>query len=268
VLLWYAHVPPRHRLPRSVVLSAIALVAAVSGCGRLTGPNQGPLRPTTLTFSEQPEYAVAGLPVGPGVAVTVLYQTGDTAYESSAVIRLAIVFGTGTAGAHLGGVTEMAAVDGTALFPSVSIDSAGSGYTLSATAPGLGSARSDTFTVTAGVPWRLGFGRQPSSALAGDTIRPAVQVLVQDSLGNTVPLATDAVSVALGANPGSATLSGTSVETAVAGVATFADLSVSAPGAGYRLVASATGLAPATSAPFTITAAARPGTRPPSHPDP
>lgn len=60
------------------------------------------------------------------------------------------------------------------------------------------------------------------------------------------PLATPGV--ALGTNPGSGALSGTTTVAPVAGTATFADLSIDAVGNGYALEATGGGLPAATSA--------------------
>ena len=84
-------------------------------------------------------------------------------------------------------------------------------------------------------------------------ISPAVTVLVQDANGNTVPTATTAVTLALGANPGGATLGGTLTVNAVNGVATFNNLTLDQVGTGYTLTAAATGLTGATSTAFNIT---------------
>src|SRR5207247_10273043 len=77
----------------------------------------------------------------------------------------------------------------------------------------------------------------------------------QDAQGNTVTGFTGNVTVALGANPGSGTLSGTKTVPAVAGVATFGDLSLDKAGTGYTLTAAFTGLSAPTSAAFNISAA-------------
>ena len=59
------------------------------------------------------------------------------------------------------------------------------------------------------------------------------------------------MTLALGNNSGSGTLSGTLTEpTNASGVATFSDLSINKPGFGYTLTASSTGLTGATSNPF------------------
>ena len=53
------------------------------------------------------------------------------------------------------------------------------------------------------------------------------------------PLFTGPVTIALRANPTNAVLGGTRTVNAVAGIATFADLTLNEPGKGYTLVASA-----------------------------
>lgn len=67
-----------------------------------------------------------------------------------------------------------------------------------------------------------------------------------------VTTATHSVTVALDANPGGATLSGTKTMSAVNGVATFPNLTLDKPGQGYTLIASASGLPNITSDPFNI----------------
>jgi len=100
----------------------------------------------------------------------------------------------------------------------------------------------------------LVFTVQPSNTTAGGTISPAVQVAAQDDAGNTVVGFGADITIALGNNPAGGTLSGTKIVTAVNGVATFSDLSIDRAGNGYTLVATATGLTGATSAPFNIAA--------------
>src|SRR2546426_1737069 len=56
---------------------------------------------------------------------------------------------------------------------------------------------------------KLAFIVQPSNAVAGVASTPAVQVAVQDAQGNTVTTATTSITVAIGTNPASGTLSGT-----------------------------------------------------------
>ena len=66
--------------------------------------------------------------------------------------------------------------------------------------------------------------------------------------------ATTSITVAIGTNPASGTLSGTTTVAAVNGVATFANLNINNPGTGYTLTASATNLTGASSSGFNLTA--------------
>ena len=77
---------------------------------------------------------------------------------------------------------------------------------------------------------------------------------VVDANNAPTPPFTGPVTIALGANPGSATLGGTTTVSAIGGVATFSNLTVNRSGTGYRLVASAAGLTSATSSAFDIIA--------------
>jgi hypothetical protein len=80
---------------------------------------------------------------------------------------------------------------------------------------------------------------------------PAVQVEVIDGGGSRVTSSTATVTVVLGPSNGSGALSGTTTTSASAGVATFANLSISAPGT-YSLAASSSGLTGATSSSFHV----------------
>lgn len=99
---------------------------------------------------------------------------------------------------------------------------------------------------------QLGFGVQPTDAIVGEPFAPAIQVQVRDANGNVVSTASDAVTLALGANPGGATLSGTVTVTAVNGIASFSDLAIDKGGSGYTLTAMAGALPSATSAAFDV----------------
>jgi hypothetical protein len=99
---------------------------------------------------------------------------------------------------------------------------------------------------------KLAFAVQPSNALAGNILTPAITVQIQDSLGNLITSETRSVTIAIGTNPGGGTLSGTLTVAAVGGVATFNDLSISAPGVGYTLQATSGVLTGATSTSFNI----------------
>lgn len=104
----------------------------------------------------------------------------------------------------------------------------------------------------AGAGANLVFSTQPSNANGGASIAPPIAVHILDAYGN-LSSSTASISMAIGTNPGGGILSGTLSVAAVAGVATFSDLSINAAGTGYTLVASSAGLANVTSSAFAIT---------------
>jgi hypothetical protein len=79
-----------------------------------------------------------------------------------------------------------------------------------------------------------------------------VKVEVLDGYGEVATSSTAAVTVAIGSEPGSGSLSGTLTVSATGGVAAFSDLSIDQPGDGYTLTATSPGFTPATSDPFKI----------------
>src|SRR3989449_260706 len=118
-----------------------------------------------------------------------------------------------------------------------------------------GSSAGPTQPTGVGPAAKVVFTVPPRNAAAGAAITPAVQVAVQDAQGNTVTTATTSITVAIGNNPASGALSGTTTVAAVNGVATFSTLSINALGIGYTLTASATGLMGAASNWFNVVAA-------------
>src|SRR5206468_3527058 len=120
-------------------------------------------------------------------------------------------------------------------------------------ATGLNTATSSVFGVTPGTATQLAFSQQRVNAGANRLITPAVKVRARDAFGNLATGFSGSVAVALGANPGGATLSGTTAVAAVSGVATFFDLSLNKTGTGYTLTASASGFTTITSSAFDIT---------------
>jgi alpha-tubulin suppressor-like RCC1 family protein len=99
----------------------------------------------------------------------------------------------------------------------------------------------------------LAFVVGPNDAVAGDSLKPAIQVELRDAGGSRVTDAAVPVTLALGASPAGATLGGTLTVTSTAGIATFRGLSLDKAAAGYTLTASIVGVAPVTSAGFTVT---------------
>ncbi len=115
------------------------------------------------------------------------------------------------------------------------------------------NSASNPTTIT-GPAAKLAFITQPSDSNAGAAIAPPVTVQVQDAAGLFVTSSTALVTIAIGNNPGGATLGGTVSTNAVGGVATFGTLTLNKGGAGYTLTASSAGLTSATSNPFNVLA--------------
>ncbi len=233
----------------TLTAAATALTAATS-----TGFNITPAAAKQLAFTVQPSSVTAGVSIAPAVNVTIQDSLGNTVTGATNAVTLSI--GTNPAVGSLLGMRTVNAVNGMATFSDLSIDKAGTGYTLTASSSLLTGATSAAFNVGVAAPSKLAFTVQPSSATAGVAIAPAVQAAVQDAFGNTVPNATDAVTVVIGTNAGGGTLSGTATQNPVNGVASFANLSIDKAGTGYTLSASSGTLAGAASTAFNITPAA------------
>src|SRR5262249_58736689 len=85
----------------------------------------------------------------------------------------------------------------------------------------------------------------------------AVTVRVLGQCSNRVTVGTWSAAVAIGANAGGGTLSGTTTVAASGGIATFSTLSIDKTGTGYTLAATDGSLGAGTSGTFNITSAER-----------
>src|SRR5438874_9849466 len=237
-----------------LVAGVLALGALVSGeVGKLFQDGGSDPAPARLEFAAPPN-GTAGEPLSPAVRVSAIDSSGsvDTAFHGTVTLTL----GEHPEGAALRGTRILDAVRGVASFADLSINRAGTGYTLVATATGVRGATSPTFAVAPATAARLAFTAQPHTATVDSVLKPPVQVTALDSLGNVATSFAADVTVALAANASGGTLGGTTTVPATSGVATFADLSVNRAGRGYRLTASAGQLTGATSdSSFDITAA-------------
>jgi hypothetical protein len=203
-----------------------------------------------VAFTVQPSNTVAGAFISPAVQVTIQDSQGNTT-ASTANVVLAIAPPNANGGS-LAGTTTVAAVAGVATFSNLSIAKAGSGYALTATSGALPVVTSSTFTIAAGAAAKLAFLVQPVTTAATIAITPSPQVEIQDSQGNRVVSSTLTIGIAIGTNPNSGVLSGTTSVAAVSGVATFPGLSIDKTGTGYTLVATSAPLTQATSTAFDI----------------
>ncbi|MGH9260238.1 MAG: beta strand repeat-containing protein, partial [Acidimicrobiales bacterium] len=185
------------------------LTGAATGLGGATSTSFEitPGAAALLVFTVQPTSTTAGASITPAVQVTARDAQGNTATGFTGNVTVAI--GTNPGGGTLSGTTTVAASAGVASFANLSINKSGTGYTLTAAATGFAGLTSTTFDITPGAPTQLFFTVLPSSATAGASMTPAVQVTARDGLGNTATGFAGNVTVAIGANPGGGTLSGT-----------------------------------------------------------
>ena len=209
---------------------------------------------TKLAFSAGPTTTASGSPISPAVTVTV--EDASNTPQTSATNTVTLTIGANPSNATLSGTISVAAINGVATFSNLSIDKTGVGYTLTASSTGLAGTSSGTFNITLGPATKLVFGTVTSPVPAGTSITPAVTVSVEDAASNVVTTSSASIAMAIGTNPSSGTLSGTTPVSAINGVATFSNLSINNVGSGYTLSASSAGLTGAISGAFNITGAA------------
>jgi hypothetical protein len=247
-----------HTFPGRATLYTVGtwdVTATDTSTSSLTGSASVSVSPAAadhLLFLQQPTDTAAGQPITPAVTVAVVDQFGNTiTSDNSDAVTLAI--GNNPGGGTLRGTLIMTVSSGVATFSDLSIDKAGSGYTLVASSAGLTGTTSVGFAITAAAADHLVFLQQPTNTTVGQTISP-VMVAVVDQFGNIVTSDnSDTITLSLNPNPSGGMLRGTLTVTVVNGIATFNDLSIDLVGDGYTLHARVAGLMDADSAAFSIT---------------
>ncbi|HYV97026.1 MAG TPA: hypothetical protein VE967_06205 [Gemmatimonadaceae bacterium] len=189
-----------------------------------------------LVVTGQPAGGTAGAGIG---TVTVQAQTSTNALATGFTGNVTISIGANPGGSTLSGTVTVAAVAGVATFTNLSLNKTGTGYTLVASSNPLTQGTSATFAITPGPVASAAFTVHPPNGFVNTPLSPAPQVTVFDSLGNIATNYTGLVSVSLAANPGDASLTGTTSVGAINGVATFANIQVSQIASGYTLQANA-----------------------------
>src|SRR5213592_2007152 len=111
------------------------------------GPPPPPPPPTHLGYTQEPQQTTeACATITPPVQVAALDASEHVVQGFTGTIGLALE--PASNGGTLSGGTPINAVNGIATFPSLSVDKAGTGYTLRATASGLTDATSSAFNIT------------------------------------------------------------------------------------------------------------------------
>jgi LysM repeat protein len=203
-----------------------------------------------VVTTQPPATVIAGSPFGMTVTADDTFGNVATTYSGSVSLALAANQG----GATLSGTTSLSATAGVATFTGLSLNKVASGYTLTASSGGVTAVTTSSIRVAAAPAAQLVVTTQPSSsATAGSTFSLVVTAL--DAFGNVATTFGGSVSLTLGANPGGATLGGTTTQSANSGVATFTGLTLNKAVSGYTLVASSGTLSNATTRSITIMAA-------------
>ncbi len=221
--------------------AALAAALVVSSGSAWAGPA------SQLVVVQQPGDVTAGTVIAPHFIVRLRDADGNDVTTSGVSVSAAISSGTGSL---LGTTTRDTDANGSVEFDDLAIQAAGSKQ-LTASSGILTPALSASFAIDAAAPANLAFDVEPSNAVAGVAISPAVRARVTDSFGN--PVASELVSMSLS---GGGTLSGTlSQSTDGSGIATFPDLSVDLAGT-KQLHAASGSLGPVPSASFDLSPAA------------
>jgi len=197
-----------------------------------------------------PVSQVAGVTVTPGFVVQAQDASNNPISTFTGTVSLAI--GTNPGGGTLSGTTSVSAVAGVATFNAFSIDKAGTGYTVVASAAGYTSGVSSAFNIAAGaasIMSKSAGDAQTGSASA--LLATPLAVLVTDANANPVAGRTINWAILTG---GGSVATPTSVTNA-AGIATMAWTLGATPGA-QTVSANSAGL---TGTPLTFTATASGG---------
>ena len=150
------------------------------------------------------------------------------------------------------GTTTASAVNGVATFSGLKIEKSGAGYTRVALTLDALSTTSPQFTISVGTSSKLAFTVQPSNDVTNTAIAPAVEVDVQDSVGNTVTTAVPTVNLIIGNNPQARIWWEPRQRPQQTRALRSQPCHSTGPGSGFTLIASAHGLTDTFSAPFDI----------------
>lgn len=153
------------------VLSGLATQGATAGVATFTGLSINLIGPKTLRFTttgltqidsnsfditpaadaalffiQQPSNVQTGAVITPSITVRIRDQFGN---DTASIASVTLAIGTNPGGSTLGGTLSRAGVAGLASFDDITLNNAGTGYTLTAASAGLTGDTSATFNVTA-----------------------------------------------------------------------------------------------------------------------
>jgi hypothetical protein len=154
---------------------------------------------------------------------------------------LSVTLNPASNGAFLSGNLTATAVNGVATFSNLTLDAAGTGYSLRVTGGGLSPATITGLSVAPAAATHLVIISQPPGTVtAGNGFGLAVAVV--DQFGNVDSTFTGGMTPVLAQNPGNGALSGQLTSVVSQGVANFSSLVIDQAGAGYVLQINCQGL--------------------------
>jgi hypothetical protein len=231
-------------------LLTVGAAGLSSATSNTFGVNAAPA--THLAVTTQPPASVAA---GGGFGLVVSAEDGfgnvDPTYKGNVTLSVA----SNPGGSTLAGTLGVAASHGVATFSGLTLNQAGSGYTLLATDGSLASATTNSLNVTSATATHLAIVTQPPASItAGSDF--GLMVAAEDDAGNVDPTFHGQITLALSNPPSGSVLGGTLALAASAGMASFSGLTLDNAAAGVALVATDGSLSSATTSSFTVTAAA------------
>jgi hypothetical protein len=129
-----------NRLRIVLALTALAAVACEDTQSSLAHT------PIRVVFLTNPSNAVANSPIPGSIDIGIMDGTGTV--RNDATSEVTITIGNNPGGATLSGMTTLNAVHGIASFTNLTLNQAGTGYTLVAASSGLAPDTSSAFNVT------------------------------------------------------------------------------------------------------------------------
>ena len=153
--------------------------------------------------TEPPSSVTAGSGFSLKVSAEDAFGNVATGFTGSVTIAL----GNNPGGSTLGGTLTATASAGVASFSGLTLNKAGSGYTLKASSGSLTAAATGGINVIPAAATHLVVTTQPPGSVAAG-MGFGLVITVEDQYGNVVTGFTGSVTVALGSNPGGSTLGG------------------------------------------------------------
>ena len=200
-----------------------------------------------VVTSGPPSIVIAGSAFD--VTVTARDSFGNAAPGFTGTVAVALM---SKVGGGLIGTARVNAIAGVARFSGLMLDTAGQGYSIQATGPGVSSATTSSIDVVPAAATHLVITLFPNTIKVGRAFGMAVSA--EDSYGNVAATATGKITLSLKQKKG-VKLSGNKTAALNEGVADFSALKLKKRGKGMNIRATGAGLTPAFTRIFNVTPA-------------